>query len=114
MRFAMILNNKAHWIFEQDTVPNFPPDSEGNPIIVVNITDKLEVQESWDYDFETGEFTEPTVLPQSELEPVSPTLPIPSEKFNLSLSDITTEQRLEDIESKIDTILNVLAAVASS
>lgn len=59
MRIAQILYNKAHWIFEAEEIPEWPPDPQGNPIVLVDITGKPEVQEGWDYDKETGEFTEP-------------------------------------------------------
>lgn len=59
MRIAQILHGKAHWIFEGEEIPNWPPDPEGNPIILIDITDKPEVQEGWCYNEETGEFTEP-------------------------------------------------------
>ena len=29
-RFAQILWNQAHWIFEDENIPEFPPDAEGN------------------------------------------------------------------------------------
>ena len=67
MRYVMIVNNKAHWIFEQDTVPNFPPDSGGNPIVVIDITGRNDVQEGCDYDTVTGDFfelTEPGYSPE--------------------------------------------------
>lgn len=61
MRYAQILYDKAHWIFESDEEPNFASN-----IILVDITDNLEVQEGWDYDYETGGFTEP-VIPEPEV-----------------------------------------------
>jgi len=63
MRFAIILYNKAHQILELDTQPSFPPDPQGNPIVVIDITDKPEVQEGWDYDEVTGVFTAPIPPP---------------------------------------------------
>ncbi|MGN7408610.1 hypothetical protein [Sporosarcina sp. SAFN-010] len=64
MLFAQILRKKAHWIFEADRQPQFAPD-----IVLVDITDKPEVQEGWDYDHTTGFFTEPvpTEAPFPEL-----------------------------------------------
>jgi len=38
MKIAQILNNKVHWIFESDEIPNWPPDPKGNPIVLVDIT----------------------------------------------------------------------------
>ena len=69
MRIAQILHDKTHWIFEGEKIPNWPPDPEGNPIILIDITDKPEVQEGWEYDKETGEFTEPLyVEPEGAIE----------------------------------------------
>ncbi|MCL2616857.1 MAG: hypothetical protein FWD96_04345, partial [Defluviitaleaceae bacterium] len=66
-RYAMILYNKAHWIFEQDTTPDFPPDPQGNPMVVVDITDKPDVCEGWDFDPATGAFSEP-IIPLPEFD----------------------------------------------
>jgi hypothetical protein len=55
----MILYGKAHWIFESDEVPNFPPGPGGEPIVIVDITDKPDVQEGWLYDRDTGTFSPP-------------------------------------------------------
>jgi len=65
MRFAIILHGKAHQIFEQDTVPDLPPDSEGNPILVIDITNRPEVQEGWDYDAQADTFSEP-IIPEPQ------------------------------------------------
>lgn len=62
-RYAQILHNSAHWIFESKERPVFPPN-----IVLVDITDKPEVQEGWDYNELTDTFIEPT-----------PFLPAPTE-----------------------------------
>lgn len=54
MRFAQILYNKAHWILEAEVQPQFAPN-----IVLIDITDKPEVQEGWDYDEVTRTFSEP-------------------------------------------------------
>lgn len=56
MRFAQILYNKAHWIFEADEKPEFAPN-----IVLVDITGKNHIQEGWDYNTKTSEFTAPVV-----------------------------------------------------
>lgn len=76
MRFAQILNNVVHWIFEADEKPDLPPDPEGNQIIIIDITNNSEVQESWGYSPDTGEFIKP-IIP----EPVEPQ-PIPQPVTN--------------------------------
>jgi len=59
MRFAIILNEAVHVIFEQDTAPNLPPDPQGNPIVVIDITDRPEVCEGWGYDADAVSFAAP-------------------------------------------------------
>jgi len=67
MKFAQILYDKAHWIFEADEKPDFAPN-----IILVDITGRKDIQEGWDYNSETGDFTAPVapnpVEPQPTLE----------------------------------------------
>lgn len=53
MRIAQILHNKAHWIFEAETMPEFAPN-----IVLVDITNVTPApQEGWDY--QNGTFSEP-------------------------------------------------------
>lgn len=62
MRFAQILNGKAHWIFEANEKPKFAPN-----IIIIDISGRDDIKEGWDYDDITGEFT-PPLIP----EPITP------------------------------------------
>ena len=64
MKFAQILYDKAHWIFEADEKPKFAPN-----IVLVHITSKPDVQEGWDYNRETGEFTAPVIPEPIPIEP---------------------------------------------
>ncbi len=62
MRVAQTIYNKAHWIFTtgetmEQLKSRFAPD-----LVFIDITDKINVQEGWDYDAATGEFGEPVVL----------------------------------------------------
>ncbi|OLS02185.1 hypothetical protein [Tissierella creatinophila] len=66
MMFAQVLNGKAHYIFKSVDVPNLPPDSEGNPLVFVDITYKPNVQEGWEYNEKTNEFTEPIYVEPEE------------------------------------------------
>lgn len=68
MRFAQVLNDTAHWIFEADEKPEFAPN-----ITLVDITSKPDVQEGWDFNSETGEFTAPIIPEPIPVEP-QPTL----------------------------------------
>ncbi|WP_431811563.1 hypothetical protein [Lysinibacillus sp. FW12] len=64
MKFAQILYDKAHWIFEADEKPEFAPN-----IILVDITERDDIQEGWDYNSETGEFTAPVIPDPTPVEP---------------------------------------------
>ncbi|WP_202973825.1 hypothetical protein [Lysinibacillus parviboronicapiens] len=44
--------------------PDFAPN-----IVLIEITDKHEVKEGWDYNAKTGEFTEPTIPEPLPIEP---------------------------------------------
>jgi len=61
MRFAQILNGRAHWVFESDEKPEFAPN-----LVLVEVGP--EVQEGWPWD---GENFSP---PKEESEPAEPTL----------------------------------------
>lgn len=54
-KYVQILNGKAHWIFESETVPQFAPN-----IVLVEIPLASPVKEGWLYNNVTGEFTAPT------------------------------------------------------
>ena len=69
MRIAQILHGKAHWIFEAEEMPQWPPYPDGSIPMLVDITDKPEVHEGWNYNSDTGEFTEPA--PPEPIEPVA-------------------------------------------
>jgi hypothetical protein len=84
MRIAQILHNKVHYIFEADSLPEWPPDPQGNFIILVEAP--AEVQEGWNYGAETGEFT-PSVIP--EPGPIQP----------------EPESQLDRIETSLDILL---------
>lgn len=63
-RFAQILWDKAHWIFEAEEKPEYAPD-----IVLVDITGRNDIQEGWDYNSETGEFTAPIIPEYPPVEP---------------------------------------------
>lgn len=64
MKFAQILFDKAHWVFEADEKPEFAPN-----IVLVDITNRNDIQEGWDYNDRTGEFTAPTIPEPTPVEP---------------------------------------------
>ncbi|MGY3186434.1 hypothetical protein [Lysinibacillus sp. TE18511] len=63
-RYAQIQENKVFYIYEVEERPPFPDD-----VLLVDVTDKPEVKEGWDYDAKTGEFTAPIIV---ESPPISP------------------------------------------
>jgi len=69
MKFALILYNKAHWIFEANEKPDFAPN-----IKLVDITGKNHIQEGWYYNSKTGEFTPPVEPPPTAEEMQAQTL----------------------------------------
>ena len=68
MKFAQVLYNKAHWIFEADEKPEFAPN-----IVLVDITGRNEIKEGWNYNSKTGGFTAPVIQYPIPVEP-QPTL----------------------------------------
>ena len=75
---AQILYDKVHYIFEAEEIPDWPPYPDGERPLLVDITHHIVVREGWDYNHETGEFTEPVYIPPDpedyvEPEPIPPT-----------------------------------------
>lgn len=87
MRFAQILNNKAHWVFETDKKPEFAPN-----IVLVDITDNPKVQEGWDYDEEKKAFSEPA---ESIIEDLSMLIPSDEEVRRAEFDLWFTENAIE-------------------
>jgi len=69
MRITQILNGTAHWIFEAEEFPAWPPGPDGEEMVFVDITDMPKVQEGWLYNPKKGTFTAPKAP-----EPVAPSL----------------------------------------
>lgn len=90
LRIAQILNNKAHWIFETEEMPDFPPDPSGNPIMLVDITDNPKVEEGWIYEEESNLFRAPTPKDYPK-EPQQEKLS-PIELLGQQLSDLEIQQ----------------------
>lgn len=102
MRIAQIINNEVHWIFEAKSIPNWPPDPEGNPTVLVDITDHPEVEENWLYDGKNFIKPEIVVLPVIEIPIPEPTqLDRIEAKIDKSQQDIIDEYTLSLIEEGI-------------
>ncbi|MFY0742169.1 hypothetical protein AB1K09_06505 [Solibacillus silvestris] len=54
MKFAQILHDRAHWIFEAEEKPEFAPD-----IILIDITGNDKIQEGWLFDKSSQTFEPP-------------------------------------------------------
>lgn len=89
-RYAQIFYGKAHWIFESETKPIFAPN-----IILVDVTNKSEIQEGWVYNSETNEFTAPVnpepapIEPQPTLEEMQ-TQALLNTEYLVAMSELTT------------------------
>jgi hypothetical protein len=101
VRFVIIAWDKAHHIFDESTypglprdknnIPIFPPDQDGNPIVVVDITNRPEVQEGWSFDPQTGNFTAP---PQIQFPTPPPIPPLSALEVARQLNDLRVELSL--------------------
>lgn len=63
-KFVQIQNTKAHWIFEAEKLPPYPNQED-----FIDITGRDDIQEGWDYNTETGEFTAPVIPDPTPVEP---------------------------------------------
>ena len=77
-RFAQILNDKVHYVFESKTKPELAKD-----IILVDITKNLEVKEGWNYNIYEKTFSEPEVFIPEYIDPID---------------GLTSKQKIEMIE----------------
>ncbi|AVK98631.1 hypothetical protein FCT18_22030 [Lysinibacillus sphaericus] len=67
-KFVQIVDNTAYWIFDAEELPPYP-----NVEDFLEITGRNDIQEGWDYNRETGEFTAPVIPEATPIEP-QPTL----------------------------------------
>lgn len=66
MKFAQILNNKVHWVFDTDSTPRFAPN-----IILKDITNvNPQPQEGWDYNSIADSYTPPIIITQQIQVPI--------------------------------------------
>ncbi|MEY2353264.1 hypothetical protein [Lysinibacillus capsici] len=62
-KFVQIQNTKAHWIFEAEKLPPYPNQED-----FIDITGRDDIQEGWDYNSVTGEFTAPVIPDPTPIE----------------------------------------------
>ena len=53
MKIAQILHSRLHYIFEADEIPDWPPDQDGNSIVLIDVTGK-DCKEGDGYNHVTG------------------------------------------------------------
>ena len=90
MKFAQIVDDKVHWIFESEEKPVFAPY-----IILIDITDREDIEEGWTY--KDGEFTKPELAPKEVVKE-----PIDTEKIAMSEAIINLTMQLEELKLKIE------------
>lgn len=90
-KFAQILNNKAHWIFESEERPKFATN-----IVLIEITGNIEVKEGWNYNEGTKTFCE------FELNPGIVEEKADEEKVAMAEAIIAFEQRITELENKLN------------
>ncbi len=106
MRFAQILYDKAHWIFEAEDKPEWPPGPDGEAIIIVDITTMPEVQEGWDYNADTGEFAPP---PTPDPQPLPPEPDFTPVSQPMVAEDTTALQaEVKALREQMSTLINLL------
>ncbi len=67
MKICPIYDNKAHWIFEADIMPEFASN-----IIIKDITNLvIQPEEGWDYNEATDTFSEPMPIPPQSYQPTN-------------------------------------------
>lgn len=86
-KFAQIVENKVHWIFEAEEKPEFAPY-----IQLVEITGRDDVKEGWYYN--EGNFSEIDLNPTLAPEPADP------EKVAMAEAIADFEARLSALENK--------------
>ena len=75
MKLAQIKNGKVITTFNpveitgKDEIPNWPPDINGNAVVLIDITGKEDIKDGWVYDEGTKVFYEPLI----ETSPPEPT-----------------------------------------
>lgn len=71
-KYAQIINNKVHWIFEsEETLTQIYEHRFSKEIVLVNITNNPEVKEGWYYD--GSKFIKPNVVPHVSLDEIKQT-----------------------------------------
>ena len=70
MRVAQIFEDKAHWIFTTDETLEEVQSRFSSECVFVDITD-IDAEEGWDYDADTGTFSEPTLTTEEQIEAVN-------------------------------------------
>ncbi|MGH4125282.1 MAG: hypothetical protein ACREV6_20385 [Clostridium sp.] len=86
-KFAQIVGNRAHWIFEAEEKPDFASN-----IVLVEITGNEGIEGGWDYDEKTKTFSE-------HLEPII-FQPVDLAKVEMAELIIELSQKINELEAK--------------
>lgn len=63
-KFAQILNDKVHYVFESENKPEV-----SNEIILIDITGKNKIKEGWNYNIYDKTFSEPEEVENNMIDP---------------------------------------------
>lgn len=102
---AQILYDKAHYIFEAEEVPDWPPYPDGEIPLIIDITNTPDVQEGWDYDPETGEFAEPEYIPPEPGPEPEPMPEPPTEQELIQAAMLLNQTQILINQDQQDTVL---------
>lgn len=92
-KFAQIVDNKVNWIFEAEEKPQFAPN-----IILIDITDRIDIKEGWFYNKDTKTFSE------IDLNPVVIKEPVDAEKVAMAEAIIDLNLQMDDLRTQINKL----------
>ena len=113
MRFAQLLYGRLHWIFEADEVPNWPPDQDGNPIELVNITN-VEAREGDGYNPKTKKVVPMPALDNPEGHISQVTWNKESYEFDIEHIPILIEEPVNQEPSDSDILMVAVKQLADA
>lgn len=94
-KYAMILKKYVIDIVYAETIPNYPPDIDGNPVTAIECTESVTI--GMIYNPETGEFTE-----SPEVAPRIPTQSDRIEESQLVIMEAIADQYEQGLENRLN------------
>ena len=111
MRIAQILNGRIHWIFEAESIPKWPPDPQGNPVVLIDVTNR-EANEGDGYDAEADAVTPfEELIEEAAEEPVEETT---EKTLDAKIESILAERLEALLPAKIEEVLQAELAKPES